>query len=189
MEAIKPGDWRCSNCNENNFAKRDTCRKCNTTKGNAHPSFGTGQHQVEGYGHNQIDVTVKKGDWICESCSDLNFANKKACRKCGNTRPFKNAIASNPDDVIKKPGDWECSVCKEHNFARNEKCRLCGGDKLSIIASNPDDVIKKPEKASTKQNHHQNNDTKMRSGDWCCSKCSTHNFAHRSACFKCNAAK
>ena len=192
MEAIKPGDWKCSNCYENNFAKRDYCRKCNTAKGNTHASFGTGQHQVEGFGHNQFDVTVKKGDWICESCSDLNFANKKVCRKCGTARSLNNAITTNNDDVVMKPGDWECYVCKDHNYARNVKCRTCGADK------NPSSTVSPVEKPQKKDYNHRNadnrhrnghSDVQMKPGDWCCSKCSTHNFAHRSACFKCNSVK
>ena len=180
MEPIKPGDWRCSQCNENNFAKRDSCRKCHTAKGNSHPSYGTGQYQVEGFGHQQFDVSVKKGDWICESCSELNFANKKVCRKCGAGRALKNAITST-EEVVMKPGDWECIVCKDHNYARNVKCRTCGGDK------DPSTV----EKSEKKDHHHRNghNDVKMKPGDWCCSKCSAHNFSYRSACFKCNAVK
>jgi len=43
-----------------NFAKWDHCRKCNNPKGNTH-SFGTDQWQVEGFGHAQLEIDIKKG--------------------------------------------------------------------------------------------------------------------------------
>lgn len=29
---VKPGDWRCSACNENNFASRQNCFKCRAAR-------------------------------------------------------------------------------------------------------------------------------------------------------------
>jgi hypothetical protein len=32
---MRPGDWACSGCGEHNFARRDTCRRCNAPKPSA----------------------------------------------------------------------------------------------------------------------------------------------------------
>jgi len=36
--SVKPGDWRCPQCNVNNFARRDSCYRCQASK----PSEGRG---------------------------------------------------------------------------------------------------------------------------------------------------
>jgi len=112
---FKPGDWQCSNCKENNFAKRDHCRKCNNPKGNTQ-SFGTDQWQVDGFGHAQLEIEIKKGDWICPSCQNANFSRNAVCRKCG-TQKVAPALGNveNPS-VTFKPGDWQGEACKEHIF-------------------------------------------------------------------------
>ncbi len=38
-----------------------------------------------------------KGDWVCENCKTLNFANKTSCFKCKIKKP--DVIAA-PDDAI-----------------------------------------------------------------------------------------
>lgn len=34
-------------------------------------------------GYNQQPIQMKKGDWICSGCGDLNFARRDRCRICG----------------------------------------------------------------------------------------------------------
>lgn len=55
-------DWRCT-CGENNFKKRDRCRKCNKSR---HPETSKAV-----WGTN-------KDDWSC-SCGELNFAKRITC--------------------------------------------------------------------------------------------------------------
>jgi len=165
---FKPGDWQCSNCKENNFAKRDHCRKCNNPKGNTQ-SFGTDQWQVDGFGHAQLEIEIKKGDWICPSCQNANFSRNAVCRKCG-TQKVAPALGNveNPS-VTFKPGDWQCEACKEHNFKKNSNCRTCGATKNGSTSSSTA-PSRKP-------------------GDWNCKACNAHNFASRVQCFKCGFGK
>merc|ERR1719188_2601502 len=72
-EGYKPGDWTCPGCNDHQFAKNETCRKCGTPK----PMISS---------NNQV---MKTGDWICPNpdCGDIQFAKNETCRKCSTPRP------------------------------------------------------------------------------------------------------
>ncbi|MFQ6670823.1 hypothetical protein Gotur_035578 [Gossypium turneri] len=88
---------------------------------------------------------------------------------------------------MSRPGDWNCRSCQHLNFQRRDSCQRCGeprpggGDRggdygsfggrggSSFGFTGPD----------------------VRPGDWYCTvgNCGAHNFASRSSCFKCGAAK
>ncbi|KAE8700163.1 UPF0481 protein [Hibiscus syriacus] len=88
---------------------------------------------------------------------------------------------------MNRPGDWNCSSCQHLNFQRRDSCQRCGeprrggergeygsfggsrGGGSSLGFTGPD----------------------VRPGDWYCTvgNCGAHNFASRSSCFKCGAAK
>ncbi|GKV18091.1 hypothetical protein SLEP1_g28514 [Rubroshorea leprosula] len=86
---------------------------------------------------------------------------------------------------MSRPGDWNCRSCQHLNFQRRDSCQRCGeprpgerGDYGSFggrsgssfgFSTGPD----------------------VRPGDWYCTmgNCGAHNFASRSNCFKCGAAK
>jgi hypothetical protein len=37
----------------------------------------------QGYSHNASSQLQREGDWICLSCSTVNFAKRTRCNKCG----------------------------------------------------------------------------------------------------------
>ena len=47
--SVKPGDWKCSQCNVNNFARRDSCYRCQAPK----PSEGGGGNRGGGRGRSR----------------------------------------------------------------------------------------------------------------------------------------
>jgi len=93
---LKPGDWFCPGCNDLQFARNMSCRRCGGPKeGLPNHALGFG-HGVDGivvgerFGGTlaQLGNTVKQNaqpsDWYtCPSCSEYQFANNEACRKCG----------------------------------------------------------------------------------------------------------
>jgi predicted RNA-binding Zn-ribbon protein involved in translation (DUF1610 family) len=113
-----------------------------------------------------VDVrqgATMKGDWVCPSCGDLQFARNKVCRKCQTPNPDPNA-GEFVGTFTPGPGDWTCPNCSDLNFARNGSCRKCG-------TPNPDPnaVAACPTAA----------------GDWSCPNCHDLNFGRNAACRKC----
>jgi O-acetyl-ADP-ribose deacetylase (regulator of RNase III) len=101
---MKHGDWICPNCNKINFARRDKCFECGTSKpGN-------------------IIVEMKSGDWKCPDCNEINFARRAFCFKCNAPRPSQ-------DRTSQKQGDWFCSNYNELNFASRETFYKCNHPK------------------------------------------------------------
>jgi len=70
---MKPGDWRCGDCNFVNFARRDSCKDC----GSERPDDVQRAPQQQG----------RPGDWSCEGCSYFNFAYREVCGQCGDRKP------------------------------------------------------------------------------------------------------
>eukprot|EP00747_Dinoflagellata_sp_TGD_P222709 gnl/TRDRNA2_/TRDRNA2_94402_c0_seq1.p1 gnl/TRDRNA2_/TRDRNA2_94402_c0~~gnl/TRDRNA2_/TRDRNA2_94402_c0_seq1.p1 ORF type:complete len:215 (-),score=33.28 gnl/TRDRNA2_/TRDRNA2_94402_c0_seq1:237-881(-) len=63
---------------------------------------------------------IKKGDWFCPSCGDLQFMKNAECRKCGAAKPEGEAAVQ-----ALLPGDWVCTGCGDLVFAKNTECRMC----------------------------------------------------------------
>lgn len=82
----RPGDWKCSKCNDHNFASRVVCRACGVPKDGAKP-----QDKPDNW---------RPGDWQCSRCGDHQFASRMYCRQCDAP---KNARGSNPPP--EKSGD------------------------------------------------------------------------------------
>jgi hypothetical protein len=67
---LRPGDWLCPGCHTHNFARRDTCLRCQR----ARPS-----------------PRLREGDWICPACNAHNFARRQSCHQCKGARPRADA--------------------------------------------------------------------------------------------------
>lgn len=65
-------DWHCPKCNDFQFARNDSCRKCGTKRNNHQQTFD-----------NVVDLKHKREDWYCPQCNDFQFGKNKECRKCG----------------------------------------------------------------------------------------------------------
>jgi len=128
---MKPGDWKCSSCNDVNFASRNNCRKCNN------PKNGAVQNS-----HGQQAPNQKPGDWKCSSCNDVNFASRNNCRKCN--KPKNGAVQNSYEQQApnQKRGDWNCTLCKELNFTSRNNCRKCSAPKPNGIGSS--EIVRKP---------------------------------------------
>ena len=94
---------------------------------------------------------------------------------------------------VRRPGDWTCpELPRAHNFASRSVCFKCknpkaggsGGGGPSFGSGASGDLgSKAPEPASGPTAGN------FRPGDWICTGCRAHNFASRSACFKCKQRK
>jgi uncharacterized LabA/DUF88 family protein/predicted RNA-binding Zn-ribbon protein involved in translation (DUF1610 family) len=65
-------DWNCPKCNDYQFARNDSCRKC-----------GTKRTQIIKTPSSLDNLKHKREDWRCPQCNDFQFGRNKECRKCG----------------------------------------------------------------------------------------------------------
>lgn len=87
---------------------------------------------------------------------------------------------------VRRPGDWTCPGCHAHNFASRSVCFKCKNAKAGGSGGGggfSGDVSKSSEPAGGPTAGN------FRPGDWICTGCRAHNFASRSACFKCKQRK
>ncbi|GAV87544.1 RRM_1 domain-containing protein/zf-RanBP domain-containing protein [Cephalotus follicularis] len=93
----------------------------------------------------------QEGDWMCPntSCSNVNFAFRGVCNRCGSARPAGSSSASGghgrgrggqdpgnqgrsvggPTGGLFGPNDWPCPMCGNINWAKRTKCNICNTNK------------------------------------------------------------
>ncbi|KAK8965865.1 hypothetical protein KSP40_PGU011871 [Platanthera guangdongensis] len=109
-----------------------------------------------GRGRGQIDALGKSwqqdGDWLCPntSCSNVNFAFRGVCNRCGTARPAGaggvgagrgggrgrggsetgglGRTSAGPTGLF-GPNDWSCPMCGNINWAKRLKCNICNTNK------------------------------------------------------------
>lgn len=123
---FRPGDWICK-CGNHNYAKRDTCGRCDGSK-NEHDAT-----------HSQTrPQNFQIGDWMCV-CGAHNYRSKAACHKCNVTKDqgcvTTGTTQSNPNF---RGGDWMCT-CGNHNFASRTHCKICNLPKSAAEAATSTD--------------------------------------------------
>ncbi|CAA7048369.1 unnamed protein product [Microthlaspi erraticum] len=111
-----------------------------------------------GRGRGQADSSAKPwqqdGDWMCPntSCTNVNFAFRGVCNRCGTARPAGASGGSmgaggrgrgrgggaDGGPPGKQPGastglfgpnDWSCPMCGNVNWAKRLKCNICNTNK------------------------------------------------------------
>jgi len=131
----------------------------------------------------------RPGDWDCPSCRGHNYADKKACFRCGIEKPadiiqersngmgYSGGFLQRRRNLggDRRPGDWDCPACNAHNYASKTSCFICKKPKP--------DGNEKPEFRRGKRGQDR------RPGDWDCPKCQAHNYADKTACFICSVPK
>lgn len=129
----KKGDWNC-NCGELNFASRTSCRKCNNTPQRPHqPHKPVEPKPSDSIPNKPVNlISIKPGDWTCESCQTNNFGNRTNCFNCGKDRNKQIeekedelcgvCLASPTDTCITVCGHLFCNFCAL-NCTKCPKCR------------------------------------------------------------------
>mmetsp|Transcript_20910 Transcript_20910/g.43415 ORF Transcript_20910/g.43415 Transcript_20910/m.43415 type:complete len:230 (-) Transcript_20910:106-795(-) len=130
-------------------------------------------------------TTPKEGDWTCQKCHNLNYADRMFCnmRKCNAPRPAQ---------------EWICVACGNNNFADRAFCnmRRCRAPRPgSQMTPMPGGALQQAmvqgalELSTGDQSSLPSRPARM--GDWICSHCGNLNFADRAFCNmrKCSAPR
>ena len=140
-QEAKPGDWYCSQCNFHNFARRNYCKECGTSRsgvaGEARDSRrggygggGRGGYGGGGRGGYGGGPRMKPGDWRCGDCNYVNFARRSHCKECNAKKPAESDSHFQIENSG-RPGDWNCPSCNYLNFAYRDSCGRCHEPKPS----------------------------------------------------------
>lgn len=170
---IRDGDWTCSSCKANNFARRQVCYKCKLSK--------------DGSPAESDKFEFRNGDWSCSACGTHNFARRSACFQCRKQRP--------------EGSDWICMECNMNNFARRAYCFGCQAPKYQSDRDSNHYHGNSPyynngppnngyySRGPPPQRNGGMGRNPIRNGDWMCSGCNFHNFARRETCKGCGEHK
>lgn len=195
----RAGDWVCPECGDSNFARRWSCRQCNTPRPDS-AEQGTeprapraqreyqdrGQREYQDRGQREYQdrgqSEFRAGDWNCSSCGEHNYARRVRCYRCGQAAPEGIARPGRTSSAVQGPQDWTCPECGDLNFARRKYCRACdtprpGGDR------------ERGGRESGDRERPAQREYLLKDGDWTCADCGDVNFAFRTECRKCNAPK
>ncbi len=128
-------------------------------------------------------MNMKRGDWICYSCNEHNFASRSACFKCKRSKTTTTTTTTTTTaSQTNKKEDWRCQSCNEHNFASRTSCRKCA--KLKPPSSNSFLLFNNNGGSGVEPKQTPAPPT-FKKGDWYCDKCGKMNFGSRTCCFGC----
>ncbi|XP_010907647.2 transcription initiation factor TFIID subunit 15 isoform X1 [Elaeis guineensis] len=118
-----------------------------------HDELNDGGGRGRGRGDASGKSWQQDGDWLCPntSCSNINFAFRGVCNRCGTSRPAgaggtgaggagrgrgrgsndaggRTRPVGGPTGLF-GPNDWSCPMCGNINWAKRTKCNICNTNK------------------------------------------------------------
>ena len=180
-------DWKCTSCDNRNFAKRKVCNQCKKPRDEVedkNAKFDNEEIQVrkrpaESMMRSNIKHTRFDGkpedltnDWVCGNCDINCFAKKTHCFRCNQPREevenkntnalqFERPMVSYPSNPAPRIAGHNLQMNSNYGFSERR----------------PQERPKKKWIEEDKTN------------DWACKVCEINNFAKRKNCFKCKAAR
>lgn len=150
----------------------------------------------------------RSGDWFCGACRAHNYASKARCFKCGTpgsaVAGALSMVAYNAGSARRmnagqgggemRVGDWICPACAAHNFRDKRACYKCSRTKpgfpMAPAARGAGPAMRYSAMPWSGQvRPTATRPSGYRAGDWICPSCRGHNYASKTACFKCHLAK
>ena len=119
------GNWRCSSCNNVNFFQRNECKRCQSAKPppeilNERLQAIASQAQtpkVCGIDDRGAPVEGVNGNWKCLTCTNVNFAQRERCHRCGGPKiedtTGQQFLDSNTGQVYVMTADGQLQLASE----------------------------------------------------------------------------
>ena len=127
-------DWICTKCTNKNFHHRESCNRCQESR-------GAQKSQVAAIAKIVVDdnpkVAVKKisttkmasatvaVNWICSSCKNDNFPVRTTCNRCQSEKP---GSSSNISSSFASRNKGSNAVLNTQNEAKPSSIRIAKGD-------------------------------------------------------------
>lgn len=122
-----------------------------------------------------VPVAGVDGNWACLGCSNINYAHRTVCNRCGAAM---DGTGGNPGGayggakrarggipVAGVDGNWSCGECSNINYAHRETCNRCNAGRSTSEWSADG------------------------GGNWNCPDCGNMNFPHRHKCNRCETLR
>lgn len=200
----REGDWHCPSCNDIQFARNDSCRRCGAKK----PGNDESEFEIEALEFEQAvdfeeapmeeeiadDPPVseerplpkmqtsgsppwsREGDWNCPACGDIQFARNDSCRQCGAAKPHAGGAAGGGAPLLQREGT------QRRREDRDWVCNSCGD--LQFARN-----VACRRCAAAKPRGQAGTPSWSREGDWNCPSCGDIQFSRNETCRQCGAAK
>lgn len=180
-------DWKCSSCENRNFAKRKECNKCKKPRDEvedksikyeneelapirkrpAEPMVMMGPPKQQRFDGREEDLS---NDWVCGKCNINCFAKKTHCFRC--QKPRSEVENRNTSALqFEKP---------MVGYPSNPLPRITNHKLQSNYFHDMPGPRAQQEKTQRKWVEED------KSNDWYCKICEINNFAKRKSCFRCN---
>ncbi|CAO3594302.1 unnamed protein product [Absidia cylindrospora] len=200
---VRPGDWKCPNCNFHNFASRHHCFKCNAENPVHSGTVITGAPSGAVAGANMRSAAFTHG------ANSLPIGNSGAVppppsssATPGQPYPYPPGGGHHPPGTNYSPpsnqGDWMCpnTSCSFHNYASRTQCMKCNTYRPSgpgsVAPPHPPPPGHHAGYNPPPHHHHYaprpHHTPSFRPGDWYCPNppCGFQNFASRMSCYRCH---
>lgn len=165
--SARPGDWMCTACGNHNYASREKCNSCQSPKGLT-PTAPTQTYATQQWAVPQqgppLPNSARPGDWMCSSCGNHNYASREACNKCQAARIAAGGVGVAAAGYGAQAG-WSGATWSPYGNTAMAQPIMMGVQNTG------------------------GNRGSDRPGDWKCASCNYHNYANRTDCKRCNAAK
>uniref|UniRef100_A0A7S3NR31 RanBP2-type domain-containing protein n=1 Tax=Aureoumbra lagunensis TaxID=44058 RepID=A0A7S3NR31_9STRA len=112
-----PGDWICNRCQNDNFQKREACRRCGAPRTDSCRVVGgggggpppTSNRSIESTGAKAASSSfstgnssrVSRGDWFCAKCDNHNFQWRTECKRCRSSRTQEARVVGQRGEILK----------------------------------------------------------------------------------------